>query len=263
MHTGMPPVARAAALVRYRYRRIARMSPQLAVVAIIVLLCLPAAPATANTILVTSFGAIANDGLDDSTAINNAIASANPGDTVSFSAGVFSTAEDMARFCRMILNGGELEGHRILSKSTLDEMIKPRPMPDKTNSRGYGFDIDTAFQVTPEWNISAQMSYADGKVEGSQVPCNTFGPNGQPTYNTTDPTVTLPPGVTGLELVVSRQGDELPEVLDFLTETDRPQAQRRALPQVECQQVKLVQSPLHFFRRHLRQLALAQAGRQR
>ncbi|HLX61024.1 MAG TPA: serine hydrolase domain-containing protein [Planctomycetota bacterium] len=60
-------------------------------------------------------------------------------------AGVFSTAEDMARFCRMILNGGELDGKRILSKATLDEMTKPRAMPDKTNSRGYGFDIDTPY----------------------------------------------------------------------------------------------------------------------
>jgi iron complex outermembrane receptor protein len=38
-----------------------------------------------------------------------------------------------------------------------------------------GFDVDTAFQVTPEWNISAQMSYSDGQIQGSQVPCNVPG----------------------------------------------------------------------------------------
>jgi iron complex outermembrane receptor protein len=38
-----------------------------------------------------------------------------------------------------------------------------------------GFDVDTAFQITPEWNVSAQMSYADGKVRGSLVPCNIPG----------------------------------------------------------------------------------------
>jgi iron complex outermembrane receptor protein len=49
-----------------------------------------------------------------------------------------------------------------------------------------GFDIDTAFQVTPAWNISAQMSYADGKIQGSEVPCNTFAADGiTPTFNTT------------------------------------------------------------------------------
>jgi iron complex outermembrane receptor protein len=50
-----------------------------------------------------------------------------------------------------------------------------------------GFDVDTAFQVTPEWNISAQMSYADGRVQGTSVPCNTFAPDGTPTFNTIDP----------------------------------------------------------------------------
>jgi iron complex outermembrane receptor protein len=46
-----------------------------------------------------------------------------------------------------------------------------------------GFDIDTAFQVTPEWSVSAQMSYGDGKVQGSTVPCN-LGPANNPTFNT-------------------------------------------------------------------------------
>jgi iron complex outermembrane receptor protein len=43
-----------------------------------------------------------------------------------------------------------------------------------------GFDIDTAFQVTPAWSVSAQMSYADGKIQGSLVPCNA-GPPVSPT----------------------------------------------------------------------------------
>ena len=63
-----------------------------------------------------------------------------------------------------------------------------------------GFDVDTAFQITPEWNISAQMSYADGKIQGSQVPCNTFAADGTtPTYNTVDP-------ATGVAVVSLCQG---------------------------------------------------------
>jgi iron complex outermembrane receptor protein len=46
-----------------------------------------------------------------------------------------------------------------------------------------GFDIDTAFQVTPNWNVSAQMSYAHGQTQGTQVTCN-IGPNSQPVFNT-------------------------------------------------------------------------------
>jgi iron complex outermembrane receptor protein len=47
-----------------------------------------------------------------------------------------------------------------------------------------GFDVDTAFQITPNWSASAQLSYADGKVEGSQVPCNITDTSGNPVYNT-------------------------------------------------------------------------------
>jgi iron complex outermembrane receptor protein len=46
-----------------------------------------------------------------------------------------------------------------------------------------GFDVDTAFQITPDWSVAAQMSYADGKVQGSMVPCN-IGPISNPTFNT-------------------------------------------------------------------------------
>jgi iron complex outermembrane receptor protein len=34
-----------------------------------------------------------------------------------------------------------------------------------------GFDIDTAFQVTPNWSISAALSYADGRIDNDRVPC--------------------------------------------------------------------------------------------
>jgi iron complex outermembrane receptor protein len=50
-----------------------------------------------------------------------------------------------------------------------------------------GFDIDTALQITHDWNVSLQASYADGKVQGSLVPCNTFNAAGQPSFNTKDP----------------------------------------------------------------------------
>jgi iron complex outermembrane receptor protein len=47
-----------------------------------------------------------------------------------------------------------------------------------------GFDVDTALQVTPEWNISAQMSYSDGKIQGSRVPCNVKDAAGDSLFNT-------------------------------------------------------------------------------
>jgi serine-type D-Ala-D-Ala carboxypeptidase len=58
-------------------------------------------------------------------------------------AGLFSTADDMARYARMILNGGELEGKRILSQETVRTMTTPRPVPG--GKRAYGWDVDTSY----------------------------------------------------------------------------------------------------------------------
>jgi len=61
-------------------------------------------------------------------------------------AGVFSTADDLSRFCRMLLAGGTLGNHRILKQSTVEEMLHPRPVPGASGGlRAYGFDIDTAY----------------------------------------------------------------------------------------------------------------------
>jgi CubicO group peptidase (beta-lactamase class C family) len=60
-------------------------------------------------------------------------------------AGLFTTADDLSRFCRMLLHGGELEGHRILSEATMKIMLAPHKLPDNAGFRAYGFDSDTAY----------------------------------------------------------------------------------------------------------------------
>lgn len=60
-------------------------------------------------------------------------------------AGLFGTAADVSRYCRMLVHGGQLDGKRILREPTVSEMTKMRCLPDHTGCRGYGFDIDTAF----------------------------------------------------------------------------------------------------------------------
>lgn len=60
-------------------------------------------------------------------------------------AGLFSTADDMARYCRMLLNGGELDGVRILAEDTVREMTTPRPLDGDDNGwRTYGFSTHTS-----------------------------------------------------------------------------------------------------------------------
>ena len=60
-------------------------------------------------------------------------------------AGLFGTADDLARYCRMILGGGQLDGTRILSEATVLEMTTPRALPDGADARTYGFDVDTPY----------------------------------------------------------------------------------------------------------------------
>jgi uncharacterized protein YbbC (DUF1343 family) len=60
-------------------------------------------------------------------------------------AGVFSTADDLAIFCQMILNGGEYGGARILSPLGVAEMTRPRQVTDDGGARGLGWDVNTSF----------------------------------------------------------------------------------------------------------------------
>jgi len=60
-------------------------------------------------------------------------------------AGLFSTADDLARYCQMLLKGGILDGKRILSPSTVAKMTKPYVVSAKGESRGLGWDINTKF----------------------------------------------------------------------------------------------------------------------
>jgi CubicO group peptidase (beta-lactamase class C family) len=62
-------------------------------------------------------------------------------------AGLFSTAGDVARYCRMILSKGELDGVRVLKSSTVETMTTPHALPDGTGVRTYGFDADTGYSA--------------------------------------------------------------------------------------------------------------------
>ncbi|MDQ6788371.1 MAG: beta-lactamase family protein, partial [Acidobacteriota bacterium] len=60
-------------------------------------------------------------------------------------AGLFSTGDDLARFCQMLLNGGILDGKRILSAQTVARMTAPIVVSEDGSTRGLGWDINTAF----------------------------------------------------------------------------------------------------------------------
>ena len=62
-------------------------------------------------------------------------------------AGLFTTAADLARFARMLLNGGQLEGVRILSPLTVARMTSPSTPEGQRNVRGLGWDINSTFSA--------------------------------------------------------------------------------------------------------------------
>jgi CubicO group peptidase (beta-lactamase class C family) len=60
--------------------------------------------------------------------------------------GLFSTAHDMARFYRMLLNGGELDGKRSLSEAAVKQLTSRQTPPGLPQSYGLGFSVsETTF----------------------------------------------------------------------------------------------------------------------
>lgn len=59
-------------------------------------------------------------------------------------AGLFATADDLAKFCRMILEGGRLGRARVLSPQGVEALTRPRFYGDDS-VRALGFDIATAY----------------------------------------------------------------------------------------------------------------------
>jgi len=62
-------------------------------------------------------------------------------------AGLFSTADDLAVYAQMLLNGGEYADKRILSPATVKLMTSPHKVPggDGQFLRAYGWDVNTKF----------------------------------------------------------------------------------------------------------------------
>lgn len=56
--------------------------------------------------------------------------------------GLFSTAEDVARFCRMVLNDGTLDGRRYLSEASVHAMTTRQTPPALQDSYGLGWSVN-------------------------------------------------------------------------------------------------------------------------
>lgn len=82
-------------------------------------------------------------------------------------AGLVSTAEDYWRFCQMLLNGGELDGVRLLSPKTVELMTTdhlPDDWPDIGPYPGSGFGLGFAVtrNVARSWTLGSVGNYGWG-----------------------------------------------------------------------------------------------------
>jgi CubicO group peptidase (beta-lactamase class C family) len=82
-----------------------------------------------------------------------------PPGAASGGAGLVSTASDYLRFAQMLLNGGELEGVRILAPATvrllasnhLADDMRAKPDEPFAARTGTGFGVDVAVVLAPRW----------------------------------------------------------------------------------------------------------------
>ena len=83
-------------------------------------------------------------------------------------AGLFSTASDLARYARMLLNLGELDGVRIFKPETVKLMTSVQTPPGLAARRGLGWDIDTGYSG-PRGNIFPIGSYGHTGWTGTSL----------------------------------------------------------------------------------------------
>jgi CubicO group peptidase (beta-lactamase class C family) len=73
-------------------------------------------------------------------------------------AGVFTTTADVARFARMILNKGQIDGVHFLKPETVELMTSVQSPKSVTARRGLGWDIDSGYS-RPRGDIFPIGSY--------------------------------------------------------------------------------------------------------
>jgi CubicO group peptidase (beta-lactamase class C family) len=91
------------------------------------------------------------------------------------SGGLYSTAADYLRFCQMLLNGGQLDGKRLLGKVTVGFMMRNQVPPDvippdgPNGRKGYGFGFGGAVLMDPAKSetLSFEGEYNWGGANGT------------------------------------------------------------------------------------------------
>lgn len=117
---------------------------------------------------------IGTDGKLEETRIN-LLNGKSPSDRDRFPAangGLFSTAQDYSRFCRMLLNNGELDGHRVLSAAavkTMRTIATGDLVPGFTPGNGWGIGCCVVREPQGVTEHLSQGSFGHGGAYGTQA----------------------------------------------------------------------------------------------
>jgi uncharacterized protein YbbC (DUF1343 family)/CubicO group peptidase (beta-lactamase class C family) len=84
-------------------------------------------------------------------------------------AGLFSTADDLAKYCRMILRGGIADNNkRFFAAATVHKMTTPQQPPWVVSQRGLGWDIDSAYSA-PRGELFSLSGFGHTGFTGTSV----------------------------------------------------------------------------------------------
>src|ERR1039457_1632132 len=83
-------------------------------------------------------------------------------------AGLFSTGQDLSRFCRILLGRGFFEGKRILSERAVNQMTAPYFSRNGQVVRGLGWDISSPYS-SPKGNGFSEVSFGHTGYSGTSI----------------------------------------------------------------------------------------------
>lgn len=83
-------------------------------------------------------------------------------------AGLFSSANDLARFSRLLLGGGIIDNRRIFSERVVLQMTAPYFYSNGNVVRGLGWDIESPYSA-PKGIYFSEMSYGHTGYSGSSI----------------------------------------------------------------------------------------------
>jgi CubicO group peptidase (beta-lactamase class C family) len=83
-------------------------------------------------------------------------------------AGLFSTAGDLGRFCRMMLSGGLLDGKRVLQQRAVEQMTAPYFSRGGDVIRGLGWDISSPYSA-PRGGGFSKVSFGHTGYSGTSI----------------------------------------------------------------------------------------------